>query len=123
MKSIITRFGFILIEILVIFVWRCPFETLTGIPCPGCMMKSAAYYLIQFDFKAAFYFNPAIYWLLLMLIPLIMTYKKPEFNKVVYVTLFVWFGIYVYRMMTIFPHYPMSYVEENMISKMMQILK
>ena len=95
-------------------------QTMIGIPCPGCMMTTALYYFIQFDFKSAYYFNPAIYLLLIMFIPLAYSYSRNKslFNKLLWVTLILWGMIYLYRMITIFPEFPMVYVEENVISKM-----
>ena len=56
MEKVIKKFSFILLIVLfAIFVLKCPIETFTGIPCPGCMMKTALYYLVQLDFEKAFY--------------------------------------------------------------------
>jgi len=121
MEKYIKKFSFILILVVVaLFVMKCPMQTMIGIPCPGCMMTTALYYFIQFDFKSAYYFNPAIYLLLIMFIPLAYSYyrNKSLFNKLLWVTLVLWGIIYFYRMITIFPEFPMVYVEENVISKM-----
>ena len=108
----------LLIILLIFMFWKCPFEFTFGIPCPGCMMTTAAYYLIQLDFKKAYFFNPVIYLLVIMLIPLLYTYKRNQalFSKLLSFTLIVWLIIYIYRMMTIFPNYPMSFVEENIMN-------
>lgn len=117
----IKKYSLILILVVVaLFVMECPIQAITGIPCPGCMMTTALYYFIQFDFKSAYYFNPAIYLLLIMFIPLAYSYyrNKSLFNKLLWVILVLWGMIYLYRMITIFPEFPMVYVEENVISKM-----
>ena len=120
MKKHINQVCLILVIIFaVLFLMKCPVETMLGIPCPGCMMTTALYYLIQFDFKNAFYFNPAIYLLILMFIPLVVSYyrNKSLFIKLLWITLILWGMIYVYRMITIFPDFPMPYVENNVITK------
>lgn len=123
MKKLIKIIVVGLIGVVVLILWKCPFETITGIPCPGCMMTTAFYYLIQFDFEKAFYFNPVIYLLVLMFIPLVYSYYKNKklFNKILGFTLVLWGMIYIYRMITIFPNYPMAYVENNLIQKVSEI--
>ena len=121
MEKHIKKFSFILILVIIaLLVMECPIQTMIGIPCPGCMMTTALYYLVQFDFKSAYYFNPAIYLLLIMFIPLVYSYyrNKSLFNKLLWNTLVLWGMIYLYRMITIFPEFTMVYVEENVISKM-----
>lgn len=114
-----------IVGIFILFVWECPIERLTGIPCPGCMMTTALYYLVQFDFKRAFYYNPAIYLLLVMSIPLFVMYHKNRklMNRWLIITLLIWFMIYVYRMCTIFPEFPMQYVEENVLNQIFKCFK
>lgn len=111
--------------VFVAFFWNCPIESLIGIPCPGCMMTTAAYYLLQFDFESAFYFNPVIYLLVIMILPLTVTYHKNRalFSKLLTATLVVWLMIYVYRMHTVFPEYPMAYIEDNTIARLINLLK
>ena len=121
MEKHIKKFSFILILVIIaLLVMECPIQTMIGIPCPGCMMTTALYHLVQFDFKSAYYFNPAIYLLFIMLIPLVYSYyrNKSLFNKLLWITIVLWGMIYLYRMITIFPEFPMVYVEENSISKM-----
>jgi len=46
----------------------CPFEALTGIPCPGCGMTRAILSLIAGNFGAAALYNPFCFFLLFMVI-------------------------------------------------------
>lgn len=39
----------------------CPLRAFCGLPCPGCGMSRAAFYIFQWDFETAFNLNPAIY--------------------------------------------------------------
>lgn len=125
MKKNSTRIILAGVVIIVLCFWKCPFERLTGIPCPGCMMTTAAYYLIQLDFQKAFYFNPVIYLLLFMALPLFIAYKRNKkwFHRLLLMTLIIWLCIYAYRMITIFPEFPMSYVEDNVISNIIKWIK
>ena len=120
MEKHIKKYCLLFIILIGALLLKCPIETMFGIPCPGCMMTTAFYYLIQFDFKSAFYFNPAIYLLVIMFVPLVYSYikNKDVFNQLLWITLILWGMIYLYRMITVFPNFPMSYVEDNGISKM-----
>ena len=125
MKKSIINLLLVIVILVVLFMWQCPFERITGIPCPGCMMTTAAYYLLHLDFEKAFYFNPVIYLLVVMSIPLIYTYFKNRkwFRRLLILTLAIWLGIYIYRMITIFPDYPMPYVEDNLIARILKGIK
>lgn len=39
----------------------CPLRTMTGIPCPGCGLTTAAVALVRGQFDAAFHANPVIF--------------------------------------------------------------
>ena len=125
MKKSITNFLLVIVIFVVFFMWQCPFERITGIPCPGCMMTTAAYYLLCLDFEKAFYFNPVIYLLVLMFFPLLYTYIKDRkwFKRLLTLTLVIWMSIYVYRMIMVFPKYPMAYVEDNLIARLIKGIK
>ena len=125
MKKSIINLLLVIVILVVLFMWQCPFERITGIPCPGCMMTTAAYYLLHLDFEKAFYFNPVIYLLVVMSIPLIYTYFKNRkwFRRLLTLTLAIWLSIYIYRMITIFPDYPMPYVEDNLIARILKGIK
>jgi len=38
-------------------VWPCPFLHITGIPCPGCGLTRATYFLLRGDFRDAMKFH------------------------------------------------------------------
>lgn len=125
MKKNISNIVLVTIILFALITWQCPIEKITGIPCPGCMMTTAFYYLVQFDLKTAFYFNPVIYLLVIMAFPLWISYKKNKkiFQYLLAFTLFIWLGIYCIRMLTIFPNFPMQYVEDNLIAKIINLFK
>ncbi|MBA4390406.1 MAG: hypothetical protein C0399_05665 [Syntrophus sp. (in: bacteria)] len=54
----------------------CPFEALTGIPCPGCGMTRAILSMTKGDFHGAFVSNPFSFFLLFMVIISIIPVKQ-----------------------------------------------
>ena len=49
---------FILLNILHIFCWKCPFFTVTGIQCPGCGMTRGIIALLHGCIREAFIYHP-----------------------------------------------------------------
>lgn len=119
-----TLIGSVFLLALFIFGWRCPFQQFTGLACPGCMMTTALYYLLQLDFQTAFYFNPAIYVLVIGgILALICRKNKQALHVIAGIVIVLWLGIYLYRMAVIYPNYPMHYVEDNTIHKIMMLFQ
>lgn len=48
----------ILAIIVVAFLYKCPYDYLFGISCPGCGMTRACFALLKLDFKLALYYHP-----------------------------------------------------------------
>ncbi len=114
----------VIIIVFLLVDWVCPFQRLTGLPCPGCMMTTALYYLIQLDFQTAFYFNPALYVILIgVLLGLVFHKNKKALKVIFYAVLIIWISIYLYRMSTIFPAYPMHYVEDNILHHFFNLIQ
>lgn len=106
--------------------WLCPIQQIFGIPCPGCGMTTALYYFIQGRFQEAYFFNPAFYLLLLFcLISGLGWLRNQKFlyskswQLLFWLFMIMWIGIWLYRMCTIFPEWPMIYLEENLLHKLM----
>lgn len=88
----------IIITVLIIvlalyFIIGCPVRFFTGLPCPGCGMRHAAYYLITGNVNEAIKWHPLIF--LLPIIAIILVFYK-RFSKVsltlflvLFVTIFV----------------------------------
>lgn len=47
-----------IIGISVYFLYKCPFDFLFGVSCPGCGMTRSLICLLHFDFSGAFYYHP-----------------------------------------------------------------
>lgn len=109
--------------VVFMFCYGCPIQNWFGIPCPGCNMTTALYYLILGEIKTALFYHPLVLLLLLVCIlevGLYYTYKRwdTKYSKII-LMLFVGMLliVYVYRMVSIFPQKPMVYVQENMLEK------
>lgn len=107
---------------------KCPIEYIIGIPCPGCNMTTALYYLlIKHNLKLALFYHPlvivcVIYFLILLFS--VIKYKKLD-NKISKVI--TWIGVilliivYVYRMCTVFPNYPMVINKDGLLIKLLNL--
>ena len=97
----------------------CPVKLLTGIPCPGCGMTRALFYLFAGNWALSFQMHPlAAVWVAFGLYLAVMRYwykKKPKGMLLILILLCaVMFGVYLYRMLTIFPNQePMTYGNAN----------
>ena len=118
------------ILILLFFVGNhCPIEHTLGIPCPGCNMFTALYWLLKGNIAVANYFHPALLPFLLyvvLCICLYIKYKKNMKNNIyfkiatiLFITIFI--GVYIVRMFTIFPDMPMSFNEEAIFVKLFHL--
>lgn len=132
MKSRLLKFvlflGCLLVAIYVMD-WVCPIERFFGIPCPGCGMSSALYHLLRGDWRSAYFFHPALF----ILIPIATVVfigwlsdeyflKSKAFKWLFGFCLVAYLLIYVYRMITIFPAWPMQYVEENVLQNIWSLI-
>lgn len=97
----------------------CPIKLLTGIPCPGCGMTRALFYLFAGNWMLSFQMHPlAAVWVVFGLYLALMRYwyrKKPKGLLLMLIILCTaMFGVYLYRMLTIFPNLePMTYGNKN----------
>ncbi len=64
----------LILFILLIIFYKCPFSYIFGIPCPGCGMTRALFSLITLDFASAFYYHPLFPIVILVFIFLFLEY-------------------------------------------------
>ena len=94
---------------------NCLIKRTLGIPCPGCGMTRATYYLFTFQFSEAFFYHPLVF-----LMPLIVStfllngygiFKTLFESKIFWGIIIVSFvAVYIIRMYLYFPHTePMDY--------------
>ena len=108
---------------ILLFDWICPIQMVFGIPCPGCMMTTAFYYLIQFDLESALFFNPAILVVGTGSILLFLTRKNTKAQRIIFwMMISIWLLIYMIRMIRIFPNWPMEYQKQSLIGRLIERL-
>lgn len=102
---------------------KCPLQEMFGIPCPGCNMTTALYYLLHGNVQSALFYHPLVFVLLLCIFLEVIIYLRfrsftNKYAKIVFwgfiVLLLV---VYLYRMIFVFPNIPMVYVEDHLFAK------
>lgn len=112
----IKKLGIVVLLFLLLFFYKCPFQTITGIPCPGCNMTTSLYYLLHTDIKRSFYYHALL--IPTMLIFLACVYFRKN-EKIIKILLIIWCILmimyYIYRMIMYFPNSPMVYDRNSLI--------
>lgn len=108
--------GIVLILFLLLLFYKCPIQSVTGLPCPGCNMKTSLYYLVHFKFSLSFYYHALLIPTIVVFVWIVFNYKNHEQTKKL---LMIWAILmiiyYIYRMIVYFPNNPMMYSKENLI--------
>jgi len=63
------------ILIAIVFFYRCPFQRLFGMDCPGCGMTRALLSALCLDFEVAFTYHP-LFWLFGPILGYILFYNE-----------------------------------------------
>lgn len=108
--------GIVLILFLLLLFYKCPIQSVTGLPCPGCNMKTSLYYLLQFKFSLSLYYHALLIPTIVVFVWIVFNYKNHEQTKkllIVWAILMIIY--YIYRMLVYFPNSPMMYSKENLI--------
>lgn len=100
----------------------CFYKQVFGIPCPGCGITRSFVSLIQFDIKNAFHYN-YLFWIYPIIGFVIIFRERPRVEKVFHSKIF-WIlcttlviGVYIYRLVNLFPNPPMEYYPLNLIER------
>ena len=108
--------GIVLILFLLLLFYKCPIQSVTGLPCPGCNMKTSLYYLVHFKFSISLYYHALLIPTIVVFVWIVFNYKNHEQTKKL---LMIWAILmiiyYIYRMIVYFPNSPMMYSKENLI--------
>lgn len=129
-RSIIS-FGIGIIILLFFIGNQCPLENIVGVPCPGCNMFTALYWLlIKGDILTAMYYHPMVIPLIGYLLGLAIMYFLYRENLVerrLFKVISIFFislllGVYLYRMWTIFPNAPMQLNEQSIFMKIFHLI-
>jgi hypothetical protein len=81
----------------------CFVRGVSGIPCPSCGMTRAYKLLFQGDLEGAFYMHP-LFFIPIIIVVLFLTRKMNILYKYKYHLLVIFLGVYVYRMIVLFPN-------------------
>lgn len=108
--------GIVLILFLLLLFYKCPTQTLTGFPCPGCNMKTSLYYLLQFKFSESIYYHALLIPTIVVFVCILFNYKNQErIKKLLIIWAVLMILYYIYRMLVYFPNSPMVYDKNNLI--------
>lgn len=112
----IKKLGIVVLLFLLLFFYKCPFQTITGIPCPGCNMTTSLYYLLHTDIGRSFYYHALL--IPTMLVFVVYVYFRKN-EKIIKILLIIWcilmIAYYIYRMIMYFPNSPMVYDRNSLI--------
>lgn len=110
------KLGIVVLLFLLLFFYKCPFQTITGIPCPGCNMTTSLYYLLHTNIELSLYYHALL--IPTMLIFLACVYFRKN-EKIIKILLIIWcilmIAYYIYRMIMYFPNSPMVYDKNSLI--------
>ncbi|WP_288520911.1 DUF2752 domain-containing protein [uncultured Holdemanella sp.] len=108
--------GIVLILFLLLLFYKCPIQTLTGFPCPGCNMKTSLYYLLQFKFSLSLYYHALLIPTIVVFVSILFNHKNQErIKKLLMIWAILMILYYIYRMIVYFPNSPMVYDKNNLI--------
>ncbi|WP_295754468.1 DUF2752 domain-containing protein [uncultured Holdemanella sp.] len=108
--------GIVLILFLLLLFYKCPIQTLTGFPCPGCNMKTSLYYLLQFKFSESIYYHALLIPTIVVFVWIVFNSKNQErIKKLLIIWAVLMIIYYIYRMLVYFPNSPMVYDKNNLI--------
>lgn len=102
----------------------CPMVILTGLPCPGCGISRAAFFLLTGRWGSAYRMNPMIFPVALVIVYFawnryLLGRKAKGIYQLVIAVLVLLIATYCYRMYLYFPdRVPYVYHEGNMLERM-----
>ncbi len=106
----------------------CYFKAIYGIPCPGCGIIRAGYYLIKLEFRKSFYYHPLLFLAIFVLIVLLG--RRNRFLSKIYNSHLFWNSVsvifiltWIIRLFIYFPHHvPMDFNKSSLLFKIFKLL-
>lgn len=119
--------GIYILVTRILFDRCCPFQILTGLPCPGCGLMHSGLKLITLQFSEAWRIQPCIFlWVPLILLWVSSLFTSKISGKILLISLaavsLVTVLIYPFRMGALFPNYPMDYYSHNLLAALTGLL-
>ena len=108
----------------------CFFKNTFGMPCPGCGITRATYYLSQGDIAKVLYYNPLIFLVIPYSIVIVLSLKVKWAKQLMSNNVFwiiagvIFVGFYAYRMLHLFPHTePLDFYPNGLLPRVIQFIQ
>jgi len=107
----------------------CPFYFIVGLPCPGCGLTRAGLLLLSGSPVESLRMHPlllpvVIYLAVLAVVKLRSPQHMPRLHLPGYILLAALAGVYIWRMLTLFPHTePMTLNENAFLQNILSFIK
>ena len=108
--------GVLLLLVIGLGGYYCPFKLITGIPCPGCGMTHALFSLLHLDIRQSLMQHALLIPTILCIGMWFVCTKEMHNKRILYAWVTAMIGYYLYRMYMYFPDTPMAYSTHNLIS-------
>lgn len=104
--------------------WICPFQKLTGLPCPGCGFLTALYWLLQGNWQLSVQYHAMVIPTIVCAVAALALHSHP---KAVRTILFCWIALllvyYLIRMILLFPDWPLCYDMDSLAGTIYSLMK
>ena len=109
--------SFIVIILIILFDYNCPFYNLLGIPCAGCGITRSFIALVNLDFHGVILHNAAIF--MYIFIAIIYIFKVKYYKQLIAIAVLLIVIYYLLRLYMYYPNtYPMLMKEDTIIHKL-----
>lgn len=111
-----------IILLFLLFGYHCPFQWVTGLPCPGCNMTTSLYWLLQGNLSLSLTYHALLLPTLFMGILCLWFWghdKKNWCHKLLMgwaILMIIYYGI---RMVFIFPDFPMIFDQNSLLGHLL----
>lgn len=116
-----------IILLLLACLYKCPYDYIFGISCPGCGMTRAFLSLLRLDFASAFYYHPLFPLVILVALYLIVEYlgifrlKHTHKNIALWVICGLFLIVYFIRLFSN-SEIVSIHIEDSILGKLLQYL-
>lgn len=111
----------LLLLCLVLFFYHCPVRMITGFPCPGCNFTTAFSYLLKGDLQTSLALHALVIPTFFFWTAAAAAGKKYR-NQILLIWGIVFLLYYIYRMIFIFPNYPLMPNENSILFRLLRFV-